>query len=190
MRNTCAVMCSLLVVVVSLTLLAMGGECPCRVYSQELAFPAPLGNEFHLGSDGEILDVDSSLPSWIRHGFGGPRFEYFDSMDEASICAFVRENWRFELFVDGVAVEPTQLVAYPLFSDWECGPWVFYWVFEFPAEYFLEGMRVFQGHWLRQPKALEEQDYCPELLASRGKTFEELIVETWRTQFVRYGSGV
>ena len=184
MTRVSSILC-VLVLLTAAGVLAEEGPCPCFVFPSEEAVPWPSGQEIHLG-DEVVIEADAGQEIWIRHGFGGPRTEFFAGMDEASICQYVRANWSFELYVNAVVVQPTQVVLFPTQTDWACDPWVFYWVFEFPANHFAPGSHVMQGHWLRDPDSYLEEDVCPELLEARGMTFDEIIVENWRTQFVRF----
>ncbi|MFC2096020.1 hypothetical protein ACFLSW_06270 [Candidatus Bipolaricaulota bacterium] len=144
-------------------------QCPCEVLEEQSGFPVLPGQQIPL-SEGSpsIQQYDSAAPLWVRHGFGGIRYEEYADLDAEELCSVAGEFWQFHLSINGQEVQPTKLTIFPLTLEAaeplesSCLAWIFVWSFEFPASYFPQAVYLFRGEWSRG--AFPNEGICPMLL--------------------------
>jgi len=100
-------------------------------------------------------EIDGSKPFCVEHGWGGFTTEILEEMGYKNVRDAVRElGLLFELYIDGIEIEPTAVHPIevenidPTTGEVSYG-WSFHWFFRFQPGDLSPGLTYeFTGHWL------------------------------------------
>jgi len=172
------------VIVMAIALPAAAGDWPCELGTED---PTPQGQRIRLAD--QLASIHSSQATYVMHGWVGE-----PSCVEASsdYCTFAEQHLRFDLRMNGVAVNPSYvtIIEFPVegictaeTTGWVPPGWKIWIVFEFPTGFFNPGVYLLTGTWSRL--AYPESCMSAERMACLNEnffdvyTFEDGVVADW-----------